>query len=165
MIEDLVKEFVDKEAQVTEEENKAADAHSKYMDAATESLDSMKEDKEAKEEDKEKTLTEISDAQEQLLDLQAELKDNQVYMKDLTAQCELKAREWDQQTTMRAQEMKALNAALGILEEKVQPKEVVNERALLQTQKKGLAAKQESEPAVVDDDDVAGGFSFLQRRA
>merc|ERR1719487_1427907 len=92
----------------------------------------MKEEKKSKEEEKETTLGEISDAQEELLDLQAELKDNQAYMKDLTAQCELKAREWDQQTQMRADELTALNKAIEIMLEKVSPKDIVNERALLQ---------------------------------
>jgi len=139
MIEDLVKEFTDKEAQVTAEEEKAADAHSKYMEAATKSLEDYKSEKESKEEEKEEVIGEISEAQEALLDLQAELKDNQRYMKDLTEQCELKAREWDQQTTMRAGELEALSQALKIMET-VQEKDIVNERAaalLLQQSKKG----------------------------
>merc|ERR1719316_1007398 len=47
MIEDLVKEFTDKEAQVTAEEEKAASAHSKYMEAATKSLEDYKSEKAA----------------------------------------------------------------------------------------------------------------------
>merc|ERR1719456_2001947 len=77
MIQDLVKEFTDKLAAVTAEEEKAADAHSKYMEAATESMDSMKAEKEEKEEEKETVVTEIGEAQEELLNLQAELKDSQ----------------------------------------------------------------------------------------
>jgi len=164
MIEDLVKEFTDKEAQVTAEEEKAADAHSKYMEAATKSLEDYKSEKESKEEEKEEVIGEISEAQEALLDLQAELKDNQRYMKDLTEQCELKAREWDQQTTMRAGELDALSQALKIMET-VQEKDVVNERALLlQQSKKAPVAQKEDHDDNISEDELVGDISFLQER-
>ena len=37
------------------------------------------------------------------------------YLKDLTAQCEMKANEWDQRSTMRAGELKALQEAIDIV--------------------------------------------------
>jgi len=165
-----VKEFTDKEAQVTAEEEKAADAHSKYMEAATKSLEDYKSEKESKEEEKEEVIGEISEAQEALLDLQAELKDNQRYMKDLTEQCELKAREWDQQTTMRAGELDALSQALKIMET-VQEKDIVNERAaalLLQQSKKGGSPQKKEDPVdadMISEDELVGGtLSFLQKK-
>merc|ERR1719265_2668615 len=57
------------------------------------------------------------------------LKDDQLYMKDLTAQCELKAREWDQQSSMRASEVAALTKALEIINAKVKDNSQVNKRA------------------------------------
>merc|ERR1719506_2297856 len=128
------------------------------MAASEESLSGMKDEKEHKEGELETTLTEIAEAQEELLNLQAELKDNQTYMKDLTEQCELKAREWDQQTKMRADELKALNKAIEIMVERVSPQDVVNERALLQKAKlegKKPAAAAPPVEANMSDDDVA----------
>merc|ERR1719463_615069 len=119
MIEDLVKQFTDKEAAVTAEEEKAVAAHEKYMTAATKSMEDYKNEKEEKEDEKEKTEGEIAELQEELVNLEAELKDNQTYLKDLTGQCELKAREWDQQSQMRNDEVTALSKALEIIEAKV----------------------------------------------
>merc|ERR1719473_266335 len=63
---------------------------------------------------------------------EALLKDDELYLKDLTAKCELKAREWDQRSSMRAEEITALTAALKIIKGKVSGVEVVNKRAFLQ---------------------------------
>merc|ERR1719238_904186 len=153
MIENLVKQFTDKEAAVTAEEEKAVAAHEKYMKAATKSMEDYKNEKEEKEDEKEKTEGEIAELQEELVNLEAELKDNQTYLKDLTGQCELKAREWDQQTQMRADELSALGGAIDILLDKVAPKDVVNQRALLQQEGE---EKETVAPAVDDlaEDDV-----------
>merc|ERR1719456_727048 len=43
------------------------------------------------------------------------LADDEQYLKDLTAKCELKAREWDQRSNMRKNELAALATALGIM--------------------------------------------------
>jgi DNA repair exonuclease SbcCD ATPase subunit len=51
----------------------------------------------------------------QLTETKANLNDDNLYLKDLTAQCELKAKEWDQRSVMRANEMKALEEAIDIV--------------------------------------------------
>ena len=51
----------------------------------------------------------------QLTETKANLHDDNKYLKDLTAQCEVKAKEWDQRSTMRAGELKALTAAIEIV--------------------------------------------------
>ena len=43
------------------------------------------------------------------------------YLQDLTTQCEYKAREWDQSSKMRADELTALNGALNVMKDKVAP--------------------------------------------
>merc|ERR1719183_3174199 len=43
------------------------------------------------------------------------LKDDKVYLKDLTAQCETSAREWDQRSQARGQELEVLAEALKII--------------------------------------------------
>merc|ERR1719199_2174559 len=51
----------------------------------------------------------------QLTETKANLHDDNKYLKDLTAQCEAKAKEWDQRSTMRAGELKALSEAISIV--------------------------------------------------
>merc|ERR1719487_2564799 len=51
----------------------------------------------------------------QLTETKANLHDDNKYLKDLTAQCEAKAKEWDQRSTMRAGELKALETAIDIV--------------------------------------------------
>merc|ERR1719235_2114596 len=51
----------------------------------------------------------------QLTETKANLHDDTKYLKDLTAQCEVKANEWDQRSTMRAGELKALQEAIDIV--------------------------------------------------
>merc|ERR1719506_2854340 len=51
----------------------------------------------------------------QLTETKANLHDDNKYLKDLMAQCEEKAKEWDQRSTMRAGELKALQTAIDIV--------------------------------------------------
>merc|ERR1719395_461063 len=51
----------------------------------------------------------------QLTETKANLHDDNKYLKDLTAQCEAKAKEWDQRSAMRAGELKALETAIDIV--------------------------------------------------
>merc|ERR1719161_3082487 len=51
----------------------------------------------------------------QLTETKANLNDDNLYLKDLTAQCELKAKEWDQRSVMRGNELKALEQAIDIV--------------------------------------------------
>merc|ERR1719262_2060221 len=50
-----------------------------------------------------------------LTETKANLHDDHKYLKDLTAQCEEKAKEWDQRSTARAGELKALKTAIEIV--------------------------------------------------
>merc|ERR1719181_2458701 len=58
---------------------------------------------------------EIAEAKEKLVTAEAQLKDDQLYLKDLTEKCEIKAKEWDQRSQMRADELAALTQALQVL--------------------------------------------------
>merc|ERR1719428_719961 len=108
------------------------------------------------------TLAEKTDA---MIEEEAKLKDDKLYMKDLTAQCELKAREWDQQSSMRSSEVTALTKALDIITAKVQGNDAsANKRALLQVGKAAPVQKASSgAEAHVDvaDADI-GSLSFLR---
>merc|ERR1719440_715201 len=131
-LEDLLKEFTEKKAEVDAEEEKAVAAHNSFMEAKTAAKETAEESLSTKESEKQKAIEDIAAAQEALTNAQAKLTDDQTYLKDLTAKCELKAREWDQRSQMRADELSAISRALHILKEEVAPKEVVNKRAMLQ---------------------------------
>merc|ERR1719265_1025779 len=156
-LEDLLKEFTEKKAEVDAEEEKAVAAHNSFMEAKTAAKKAAEDSKETKEGEKQEAIEAIAAAQEALINAQAKLTDDQTYLKDLTAKCELKAREWDQRTQMRAQELSAISQALAILQDRVAPVEVVNKRALLQS------GEPKADPAVdaAQDDDV-GDLSFLE---
>eukprot|EP00401_Gymnodinium_catenatum_P038064 CAMPEP_0117560028 /NCGR_PEP_ID=MMETSP0784-20121206/53664_1 /TAXON_ID=39447 /ORGANISM="" /LENGTH=723 /DNA_ID=CAMNT_0005357423 /DNA_START=113 /DNA_END=2284 /DNA_ORIENTATION=+ len=74
----------------------------------------------------------IARAKEELVGAEAALKDDQNYLRDLTERCEARAKDWDQRSQLRADELKALTEALTILQQGVAPEDVaVNKRALL----------------------------------
>eukprot|EP00929_Paragymnodinium_shiwhaense_P049292 TRINITY_DN24871_c0_g1_i1.p1 TRINITY_DN24871_c0_g1~~TRINITY_DN24871_c0_g1_i1.p1 ORF type:complete len:727 (-),score=293.57 TRINITY_DN24871_c0_g1_i1:126-2258(-) len=83
------------------------------------------------------TLTEeIGTTRQNLLDSEAQLKDDKVYLKDLTSLCEVRAKDWDQRSSLRNGEVEALSQALAILQDRVQgADETANQRALLQASK------------------------------
>merc|ERR1719326_1393869 len=61
------------------------------------------------------TKATLASTKGQLTETKANLHDDNKYLKDLTAQCEVKAKEWDQRSTMRAGELKALEEAISIV--------------------------------------------------
>merc|ERR1719316_446382 len=63
----------------------------------------------------EETKSTLATTKGQLTETKANLHDDNKYLKDLTAQCEEKAKEWDQRSTMRAGELKALETAISIV--------------------------------------------------
>merc|ERR1719327_2098819 len=78
------------------------------LKAARESLD---------EKNKERTVTTeaIATAQGDMTNMNAVLNDDRTYLKDLTIKCELKAKQWDQRSSMRAAELSAITQALTVL--------------------------------------------------
>merc|ERR1719335_1421356 len=101
---------------------------------------------------------------------EALLKDDELYLKDLTSKCELKAREWDQRSQMRSEEVTALTAALKITKGRVQDNSKVNKRAFIQHEQDYIAAdvqalktpEKEDARSSVEDDDVDVDLSFIQ---
>merc|ERR1719324_1313163 len=102
---------------------------------------------------------------------EALLKDDELYLKDLTSKCELKAREWDQRSQMRSEEVTALTAALKIIKEGVKDNSTVNKRAFIQHDQDYIAAdvqalktpeKKEDARTNVEDDDMDLDLSFIQ---
>jgi hypothetical protein len=119
--------------------------------------------------DKDAADANIATATEDMVKEEALLKDDELYLKDLTSKCELKAREWDQRSQMRSEEVTALTAALKIIKEGVSANEAVNKRAFIQQAPDIVAAnvqapkapeKKEDARTFVEDDDV--DLSFIQ---
>mmetsp|Transcript_4967 Transcript_4967/g.11656 ORF Transcript_4967/g.11656 Transcript_4967/m.11656 type:complete len:727 (+) Transcript_4967:74-2254(+) len=88
------------------------------------------------------STSKIASTRGSLVELQDLLKDDQLYLKDLTTLCEQRAKDWDQRSQLRGNELQTLAVTLQILTGKVAETEVVNERALLQAQRQGGKAAQ-----------------------
>jgi len=75
---------------------------------------------------------EIADARDALMLAEGLLKDDQLYLKDLTERCELRAKDWDQRSQLRSEELTELTKALTILTDDVRGKDTaVNDRTVL----------------------------------
>merc|ERR1719502_455805 len=133
VLSDTLKDFNNEKKDVDAEWEKTETAEN---DLITDTEGQMTENKnsiETLEGDVETLATEIAGHREDLVDAEGLLKDDELYLKDLTERCEQRAHAYDQRSTMRAQELEALNTATGILKDKVKGKdESANERALLQ---------------------------------
>lgn len=89
--------------------------------------------------------TDIAKAREDLVDAESLMKDDQLYLKDLTQRCEQRAGAYDQRSSMRADEIKALAEALELLKGKVtDADEAANERAFVQKMEKPTVARHQA---------------------
>jgi len=131
-IRDLTTQFKKKKSDVEDEEGQNKKDYTETM----KNLNQDKKDAEKTLEDKTKAKSEadekVAKAQENMDLTAAALADDRLYLKDLTMKCELKAREYDQQSKMRADEITALDTALDIIKDKVKDNaDAANERAAL----------------------------------
>merc|ERR1719316_728096 len=176
-LSDLEKDFKAKKAEVDQIEGQNKKDYNEVMKSKTEEKKTAEGDKDTASADKDTADEEIAKATDSMVEEESKLKDDELYLKDLTAQCELKAREWDQRSKMRAEEVTALTAALKIITGKVKANAVVNKRAFMQhddeyvgapdiaADVKALKAPEKKEDArtSVEDDDVGDvDLSFLQ---
>mmetsp|Transcript_70902 Transcript_70902/g.129238 ORF Transcript_70902/g.129238 Transcript_70902/m.129238 type:complete len:706 (+) Transcript_70902:66-2183(+) len=98
----------------------------------------------------------ISTDLQSLQTTQATMLDDKAYLKDLTKQCEDRANDWDQRSSMRKAELDTLTEALSILETTVKSTDLAaNKRALVQ---QGVKSSMLPSKAV----SVARAISFLQ---
>merc|ERR1719421_2669505 len=106
-------------------ENDDASAQSSYDMSKQAKLDVLKTAQTslaAAQKDRAKTTDKIAVANQDLTETNAILNDDRVYLKDLTSKCETKAKEWDQRSAMRADELAAITQALAVLESTVATK-------------------------------------------
>merc|ERR1719235_112644 len=128
ILKDLDVKFNEDREEKIEEEDKAKKAHEDLMAEKEAAKKTAEEGKLKAEEAIADHKAKIAEAKQALTDAEAALKDDQLYLKDLTARCELKAKEWDQRSTGRADELTALKAALKVISG---AKDVEAARALL----------------------------------
>merc|ERR1719446_1174190 len=140
------------------------------MKSKTSEKKTAESDKETASGEKDTADEEIAKATDSMVEEEGKLKDDELYLKDLTAQCELKAREWDQRSQMRSEEVTALTAALKIIKEGVSANSAVNKRAFIQHDQDYIAAgvqalktpeKKQDARTSAEDDDVDVDLSFI----
>jgi len=170
-LQDLEKEFKAKKAEVDQIEGQNKKDFNEVMKSKTNEKKTAEGDKKTAEGEKDTADTNIAKATEDMVKEEALLKDDELYLKDLTSKCELKAREWDQRSQMRSEEVTALTAALKIIKEGVKDNSAVNKRAFIQHDTDYIAAdvqalktpeKKEDARNSVEDDDVDVDLSFVQ---
>lgn len=133
VMSDLLKDFNNEKRDVDAEWEKTETAENNLISDTEGQMSENANSIETLEGDVETLATEIAGHREDLVDAEGLLKDDELYLKDLTERCEQRAGAYDQRSTMRAQELEALNTATDILKNKVKgADEGANERALLQ---------------------------------
>jgi hypothetical protein len=118
-LEGLLSTFREKKTQLESDDVSAEDSYAQAKQAKEDQLKTAKETLTTKQDDKSAKVKEIATAQADLTERNAILNDDRVYLQDLSTKCEVKAKEWDQRSDMRSQELAAITQALGVLEGKV----------------------------------------------
>jgi len=121
-LNDLLTKF---RAQKTKAENEEEAARSAFASAETkkrQTISTTEGSITTKDGELSTTKSDIATKSGQLTETNANLNDDTLYLKDLTAQCEAKAREWDQRAKARAGELDALQRAVYKLDGKVERK-------------------------------------------
>jgi DNA repair exonuclease SbcCD ATPase subunit len=114
-LDDLLKAFRDKKVELETIEAKAQSDFERAMQSKTAQLKAAQEDLDAKNKKRTVTTEAIASAQGDMTSTNAVLNDDRTYLKDLTTKCELKAKQWDQRSSMRADELTAITQALTVL--------------------------------------------------
>merc|ERR1719247_1140728 len=166
-LQDLEKEFKAKKAEVDQIEGQNKKDFNEQIKAKTNEKKQAKIDKKTAEGDKAQADENIAKASEDMVKEEALLKDDELYMKDLTTKCELKAREWDQRSQMRSEEVTALTAAIKIIKEGVVDNSAVNKRAFIQNEAQPIKTPERKEdPRDSAEEDSLDGMdvdlSFVQ---
>merc|ERR1719199_1789087 len=118
-LEGLLSTFREKKTQLESDDVSAEDSYVQAKQAKEDQLKTAQETLTTKQGDKSAKVKDIATAQADLTERNAVLNDDRVYLQDLSSKCELKAKEWNQRSEMRAGELAAITQALGVLEGKV----------------------------------------------
>merc|ERR1719313_1638457 len=155
-VEKLLKAFRDKKVELETTEAKAISDFERGQQSLKHMLKAAKESLEEKNKERTVTTEEIASAQGDMTTMNAVLNDDRTYLKDLTIKCELKAKQWDQRSSMRADELTAITQALTVLTGSVASQaEKVGEG--------GRPAMIQQDVQAPEDDDLQ--VSFVQKAA
>jgi len=131
-LESMLKEFKAKLDETQDEWDKAKAACKSMKDDLNSDIETNGKAIKTLGEDIETLKTKIAEDRENLVTEESLLSDASSYLKDLTLRCEGSAKTWDQRSSLRADEVKALSEALAVLKKDVKDlDEKVNKRALL----------------------------------
>jgi len=114
-VEKLLKGFRDKKVELETTEAKAISDFERSQQSMKHMLAAARESLDEKNKERTVTTESIATAQGDMTNMNAVLNDDRVYLKDLTIKCELKAKQWDQRSSMRASELSAITQALTVL--------------------------------------------------
>merc|ERR1719157_260183 len=131
-LEKLQKDFRGRKTQLDQIEGQNEKDFTETMKTKTSEKTTAADAKVTAESDKSSADANVATASDDTVLEEATLKDDELYMKDLTERCELKAREWDQRSQMRAGKVTALGKAIDIIKNRAKANESANKRALLQ---------------------------------
>eukprot|EP00928_Gymnodinium_smaydae_P079427 TRINITY_DN63360_c0_g1_i1.p1 TRINITY_DN63360_c0_g1~~TRINITY_DN63360_c0_g1_i1.p1 ORF type:complete len:755 (+),score=191.55 TRINITY_DN63360_c0_g1_i1:48-2312(+) len=118
-LEVLLKDFRDEKADVDAEEVKAVAAFDALVQAQTNIIKQKNVALEDAKKSKAQKQTEIESNSAELSTVSAVLLDDQAYLKELADMCSKRAQTWDQRSKVRSNELTALTAAIGIVQNAV----------------------------------------------
>jgi hypothetical protein len=131
-LESMLKEFNTKLDETQEEWDKAKASCKSLKEDLNSDIETNGKAMKTLGEDIDELRSKIAEDRENLVTEEGVLSDASTYMKDLTVRCEGSAKSWDQRSSMRGDEIKALSGALAVLKKDVKDLDKkVNKRALL----------------------------------
>jgi hypothetical protein len=132
MLKDLSTDFKKEKSDLDAEYAKSKKACDELKASLKKEMDSNSDAMDALERNIDKLSKEIAEHRGNLVEAEDVMKDDELYLKDLTAQCESRANDYDQRSSMRNDEVTALAKALEILTNSVKgAADDVNKRAFL----------------------------------
>jgi hypothetical protein len=132
-LEGLLSTFRSKKEELSSADVAAEEAYTTARQAKIDQQETSQTTLDNKQSERSVKVKDIAQAQGDLTERNAVLNDDRMYLKDLAAKCEIKAKEWDQRSSMRAQELAAITQALTVLEGTVADKlNATADRALMQ---------------------------------
>merc|ERR1719502_1736399 len=119
-LKDLKDKFQKRADDLQTEEDAAQQSYDAAAGAKRDQIETDKATLETEKDSYAQTESDIATTTEELTEEKAQLNDNTMYLKDITATCEMKAKEWDQRSVSRGGEITAISKALEILTGTVQ---------------------------------------------
>lgn len=133
----LLKDFKDEKKDGADKWKKTSSACQETKDGLNKKMKDNLDAISKAEEKIEKLAKTISKDRGDLVKAQEQLQEDEEYLKDLTAQCEEKAKDYDQRSAMRGDEVEALSQAVKIIKNKVKDADKDVNRAFVQQAQQG----------------------------